>query len=259
MAPPSSEVAFSSPFSSSPRAHRGRKRAGMVAIPPALRPAWRRRLLLRLLLPLFLAVSHAAGVARADGAAHPTPSPVRDENVFDPYEWPVGPALEGLPRASANEDEGLLVATSSSSSCDGRDVALLRVSPWPGCGAQVTLALGWNVGSADDATTTPTPTPTTTTPPSSRPSARRAGTRARRSHTCRRTRECPPWRSRCPRTIHSPRRRCSTRRLRCSTRCREPRSSRCGRCPTLADDRGRSCWRTFASCVWAGGGTRAGR
>ena len=150
MAPPSSEVAFSSPFSSSPRAHRGRKRAGMVAIPPALRPAWRRRLLLRLLLPLFLAVSHAAGVARADGAAHPTPSPVRDENVFDPYEWPVGPALEGLPRASANEDEGLLVATSSSSSCDGRDVALLRVSPWPGCGAQVTLALGWNVGSADD-------------------------------------------------------------------------------------------------------------
>ena len=121
MAPPSSEVAFSSPFSSSPRAHRGRKRAGMVAIPPALRPAWRRRLLLRLLLPLFLAVSHAAGVARADGAAHPTPSPVRDENVFDPYEWPVGPALEGLPRAYANEDEGLLVATSSSSSCDGRD------------------------------------------------------------------------------------------------------------------------------------------
>ena len=27
---------------------------------------------------------------------------------------------------------------------------MLRVSPWPGCGAQVTLALGWNVGSADD-------------------------------------------------------------------------------------------------------------
>ena len=151
MAPPSSEVALCSPFSSSPRAHRGRKRAGMVAIPPALRPAWRRRLLLRLLLPLFLAVSLAAGVARADEAAHPTRSPVRDENVFfDAYEWPVGPALEGLPRASANEDEGLLVATSSSSSCDGRDAALLRVSPWPGCGAQVTLALGWNVGSADD-------------------------------------------------------------------------------------------------------------
>ena len=142
---------FSPPVSLVAPARTAVKRAGMVAIPPALRPAWRRHLLLRLLLPLFLAVSLAAGVARADGAAHPTPSPVRDENVFDAYEWPVGPALEGLPPASANEDEGLLVATSSSSSCDGRDAALLRVSPWPGCGAQVTLALGWNVDSADAA------------------------------------------------------------------------------------------------------------
>ena len=142
---------FSPPVSLVAPARTAVKCAGMVAIPPALRPAWRRRLLLRLLLPLFLAVSLAAGVARADGAAPPTPSPVRDENVFDAYEWPVGPALEGLPPASANEDEGLLVATSSSSSCDGRDAALLRVSPWPGCGAQVTLALGWNVDSADAA------------------------------------------------------------------------------------------------------------
>ena len=114
--------------------------AAMVAIPPVLRPAWRRRLLLYVLLPYFLAGS----AARAAEAPGPSPGFSGDDALReDAYEWPRGPALEGLLPASAAGDEGLLATTSSSPACDGDDLSLLRVSPWPGCGAQATLALGW--------------------------------------------------------------------------------------------------------------------
>jgi hypothetical protein len=117
----------------------------MVAIPPVLRPAWRRRLLLYVLLPYFLAGS----AARAAEAPGPAPSAADDDALReDAYEWPRGPALEGLLPASAAGDEGLLATTSSSPACDGENLSLLRVSPWPGCGAQATLALGW--GDDDD-------------------------------------------------------------------------------------------------------------
>ena len=119
--------------------------AAMVAIPPVLRPAWRRRLLLYVLLPYFLAGS----AARAAEAPGPSPGFSGDDALReDAYEWPRGPALEGLLPASAAGDEGLLATTSSSPACDGEDLSLLRVSPWPGCGAQATLALGW--GDDDD-------------------------------------------------------------------------------------------------------------
>ena len=114
--------------------------AAMVAIPPVLRPAWRRRLLLYVLLPYFLAGS----AARAAEAPGPSPGFSGDDALReDAYEWPRGPALEGLLPASAAGDEGLLATTSSSPACDGENLSLLRVSPWPGCGAQATLALGW--------------------------------------------------------------------------------------------------------------------
>ena len=113
--------------------------AAMVAIPPVLRPAWRRRLLLYVLLPYFLAGS----AARAAEAPGPAPGAADDSLREDAYEWPRGPALEGLLPASAAGDEGLLATTSSSPACDGENLSLLRVSPWPGCGAQATLALGW--------------------------------------------------------------------------------------------------------------------
>ena len=119
--------------------------AAMVAIPPVLRPAWRRRLLLYVLLPYFLAGS----AARAAEAPGPSPGFSGDDALReDAYEWPRGPALEGLLPASAAGDEGLLATTSSSPACDGENLSLLRVSPWPGCGAQATLALGW--GDDDD-------------------------------------------------------------------------------------------------------------
>ena len=114
--------------------------AAMVAIPPVLRPAWRRRLLLYVLLPYLLAGS----AARAAEAPGPAPGAADDDALReDAYEWPRGPALEGLLPASAAGDEGLLATTSSSPACDGENLSLLRVSPWPGCGAQATLALGW--------------------------------------------------------------------------------------------------------------------
>ena len=117
--------------------------AAMVAIPPVLRPAWRRRLLLYVLLPYFLAGS----AARAAEAPGPSPGFSGDDALReDAYEWPRGPALEGLLPASAAGDEGLLATTSSSPACDGENLSLLRVSPWPGCGAQATLALGWGDG-----------------------------------------------------------------------------------------------------------------
>ena len=118
--------------------------AAMVAIPPVLRPAWRRRLLLYVLLPYFLAGS----AARAAEAPGPAPGAADDSLREDAYEWPRGPALEGLLPASAAGDEGLLATMSSSPACDGENLSLLRVSPWPGCGAQATLALGW--GDDDD-------------------------------------------------------------------------------------------------------------
>ena len=118
--------------------------AAMVAIPPVLRPAWRRRLLLYVLLPYFLAGS----AARAAEAPGPAPGAADDALREDAYEWPRGPALEGLLPASAAGDEGLLATMSSSPACDGENLSLLRVSPWPGCGAQATLALGW--GDDDD-------------------------------------------------------------------------------------------------------------
>ena len=121
--------------------------AAMVAIPPVLRPAWRRRLLLYVLLPYFLAGS----AARAAEAPGPSPGFSGDDALReDAYEWPRGPALEGLLPASAAGDEGLLATTSSSPACDGENLSLLRVSPWPGCGAQATLALGWGDDENED-------------------------------------------------------------------------------------------------------------
>ena len=79
--------------------------AAMVAIPPVLRPAWRRRLLLYVLLPYLLAGS----AARAAEAPGPAPGAADDDALReDAYEWPRGPALEGLLPASAAGDEGLL-------------------------------------------------------------------------------------------------------------------------------------------------------